>query len=84
MPNKAYNLAHNFRENHGEELTIELVNEMLRDLNRIYRDREKKQVMRVKQQCEEAKNKLKRKLAYRPTYDEVAAKKNKTTLKRQI
>ena len=28
--------------------------------------------------------KLKRKLAYRPTYDEVAAKKNKNTLKRQI
>ena len=48
IPNTAYNLAHNFRERHGDELSTEFVNEMLRDLNRIYRDREKKQVARVK------------------------------------
>ena len=42
IPSTAYNLAHNFRERHGDELSTELVNEMLRDLNRIYRDREKK------------------------------------------
>ena len=49
IPNTAYNLAHSFREQHGDELSFELVNEMLRDLNRIYRDREKKVVGRAKQ-----------------------------------
>lgn len=57
---------------------------MLRDLNRIYRDREKKQLARIKLQSQEQVNKLKRKLSYRPTFDEVTAKKNKQTLKRQI
>ena len=70
-------MAHSFREQHGDELSFELVNEMLRDLNRIYRDREKKVVARGKQHATEELNKLKRKLTYRPTYDEVAAKKNK-------
>ena len=57
---------------------------MLRDLNRIYRDRERKQVARIKLQCQEELNKLKRKLTFRPTFDEVASKKNKQALKRQI
>ena len=82
IPNQAYNLAHSFRIKHGDELSIELVNEMLRDLNNIYRDREKRQMARVKLQSQEQINKLKRKLSYRPTYDEIAAKKNKSTLKR--
>jgi len=42
IPNTAYNMAHEFRQKHGDELTFELVNDMLRDLNRIYRDRERK------------------------------------------
>ena len=77
IPNTAYNLAHSFRAKHGDELSFELVNEMLRDLNCIYRDREKKQLARVKLQAQEQVNKLKRKLSYRPTYDEITAKKNK-------
>ena len=49
IPDQAYNYAHDFRNKHGDELSLELVNDMLRDLNRIYRDREKKQISRVKQ-----------------------------------
>lgn len=82
IPTSAYNLAHSFRQTHGDELTVDLVNVMLRDLNTIYRDREKKQVARIKQQSQEEVNKLKRKLSYRPHYDEVGMKKNKQSLKR--
>lgn len=57
---------------------------MLRDLNKIYRERERKQVCRIKQQCQDEVNKLKRKLSFRPHFDEVGAKKNKQALKRQI
>ena len=57
---------------------------MLRDLNLIYREREKKQIARVRQQANEEVNKLKRKLVFRPGFDEVTAKKNKQALKKQI
>ena len=77
-------MAHSFRKTHGDELSFALVNDMLRDLNKIYRERERKQVCRIKQQCQDEVNKLKRKLSFRPHFDEVGAKKNKQALKRQI
>lgn len=42
VPEPAHSLAHNFRRLHGNELTPDLVNSLLGDLNRIWRDREKK------------------------------------------
>ena len=80
----SHDVHHSFRARHGDELSFDLVNDMLRDLNRIYRERERKQVARSKQQNTEELNKLKRKLTFRPTFDEVTAKRNKQTLKRQI
>lgn len=55
---------------------------MLRDLNHIFREREKKQIARIKQQSQEQLNKLKRKLSYRPHFDEYGARKNTQALKR--
>jgi hypothetical protein len=51
LPGEAYNLAHGFREEHGSELTPQLVNQLLSDLNRIWSERERKQLLRVKQQA---------------------------------
>ena len=51
IPNEAYKLAHDFRIQHGNELTPALINQLLGDLNRIWREREKRQVVRVKQQA---------------------------------
>jgi hypothetical protein len=42
MPQEAFTLAHNFRDRHGNDLTPQLINQLLSDLNRIWRDREKK------------------------------------------
>ena len=42
IPNSAYSMAHSFRKTHGDELSFELINDLLRDLNKIYREREKK------------------------------------------
>lgn len=49
LPNEAYSLAHEFRENHGNDLTPNLINQLLGDLNKIWREREKKQITRIKQ-----------------------------------
>lgn len=49
IPEPAYALAHQFRSKHGGELTVDLVNTLLSDLNKIWREREKKQISRIKQ-----------------------------------
>jgi hypothetical protein len=53
VPDPAYSLAHNFRQTHGGELTVDLVNSLLADLNKIWREREKKQIARIKQQAKD-------------------------------
>lgn len=42
MPQEAYNLAHTFRDQHGSDLTPALINQLLGDLNKIWRERERK------------------------------------------
>lgn len=42
MPQEAFTLAHEFRERNGNDLTPTLINQLLSDLNRIWREREKK------------------------------------------
>ena len=44
IPDAAYKGAHEFRNKYGNELTPGLVNTLLSDLNKIWRDREKKQL----------------------------------------
>lgn len=42
VPDPAFQLAHQFRNKHGGELTVDLVNSLLSDLNKIWKDRERK------------------------------------------
>ena len=48
VPESAFSLAHKFKRLHGNELSTDLVNSLLSDLNKIWRDREKKQLARIK------------------------------------
>jgi len=48
MPQEAFTVAHEFRERHGNDLTPSLINQLLGDLNRIWRERERKQISRIK------------------------------------
>jgi hypothetical protein len=84
VPNEAYLLAHGFRKQFGNELTPELINDMLRDLNRIWREREKKQLTRIKAQYQQEVAQLKRRLLHRAPLDEVVSKKNIATLRKQV
>jgi hypothetical protein len=43
-PGEAFKMAHDFRVKHGSDLTPTLVNQLLSDLNKIWREREKKQI----------------------------------------
>jgi len=44
IPVKAFNIANEFRTKHGNDLSPELITELLRSLNAIWRAREKKQL----------------------------------------
>ena len=84
VPNDAYVLAHTFRKRFGNELTPDLINDLLRDLNKIWRDREKKQIARLKTNYSQELATMKRKLQHRAPLDEVVSKKNIATLKKQV
>jgi hypothetical protein len=60
LPQEAFTVAHEFRDKHGNDLSPTLINQLLSDLNRIWREREKKQIARIKQQCSTEINQLKR------------------------
>ena len=73
IPADAFKMAHSFRSRYGDELSTEIVNELLRELNNIYRERERRHTQRVKQQAHDEVNNMKRKLMYRPGYDQVVS-----------
>lgn len=84
VPNDAYVLAHTFRSRFGNELTPELINDLLRDLNKIWHERERKQLARLKVEKSNEINNLRRKLTHRTPLDEVVSKKNIATLRKQV
>ena len=69
IPNNAYTLAHSFRERYGNELSSDLVNDLLGDLNKMWRERERKQIARIKAQSTEEINVLNLKLSHRSPHD---------------
>lgn len=42
IPSEAMEMANNFRSNHGNDLSPELITELLKSLNKVWRDREKR------------------------------------------
>ena len=84
IPQDAYSLAHSFRLSHGSELTPHLINQLLTDLNRVWRERERKQISRIKQNSLQEIHQLKRQLSNRAPFDEVTAKKSIARLQRQL
>lgn len=65
-------------------MTPELINDLLRDLNKIWHEREKRQLARLKVEKTNEINTLRRKLTHRTPLDEVVSKKNISTLRKQV
>ena len=53
-------MAYQFRGEHGNDLSPELINQLLSNLNKIWQEREKKQIKRLTTQHKEEVTKLKR------------------------
>ena len=76
VPEDAFKVAHNFRSNHGDEMSVDLVNMLLSDLNKIWSERERRQISRIKQKSTEEVNDMKRKLSHKAPYDFLVANKS--------
>jgi len=51
IPEEAFKVAHDFRNRCASSVSQALMNQLLQDLNAIWRDREKKQIARVQNQA---------------------------------
>lgn len=75
IPGEAFATAQQFRAKHGNDLTPELITKLLSNLNKIWMDREKKQISRIKKSTSEEITQLKRQLVSRMPYDALQSKK---------
>ncbi len=81
VPSEAYKLAQELR---AAPLTNELIDKLLANLNRIWRDREKKQIDRVKAKYSTELSDLKRQLVMRAPFDEIQANKHIARLRSDL
>ena len=61
-----------------------MINKLLSELNRIWRDRERKQINRLKNKSHNEVNQLRRQLAMRAPHDEVQSQKQISRLKHDL
>lgn len=75
IPGQAHKLANDFRLHHGNDLSPELITELLRNLNNIWRIREKKAVARNRAKCNEEIVNLKRQMNAKMPMDTIILSK---------
>jgi hypothetical protein len=51
LPSEAYKVAHDFRNRCAGQISESLMNTFLKDLNSIWKDREDKQIAKIKGEC---------------------------------
>ena len=66
---------------HGNELNETLINKLLSTLNTIWRERERKQITRIKNKYQSEILSLRRQNSSKGTYDEIVAQKQIARLK---
>jgi hypothetical protein len=84
IPGQAHKLANDFRLHHGNDLSPELITELLRNLNNIWRIREKKAVARFRAKCNEEIVNLKRQMNAKMPMDTIILSKQITNLSLQL
>lgn len=68
IPEDAYKIAHEFRNKCASNISKAMMNQMLTDLNKVWRQRENKQIQRIKSQMTREIESLRRGLAQKKPY----------------
>lgn len=84
IPSDTFRIAHEFRTKYGGELSPTLINRLLAELNRIWKDRERKQIERIRYKCTKEVMSLRRQLNMRVPYDEVQTKRELERLRVEL
>lgn len=51
LPEEAFKLAHEFRNKFAGQISESLMNTFLKDLNKIWKEREDRQIAKIKSEC---------------------------------
>lgn len=84
IPEEAYSLAHEVRDQTSGEITPKLMNKLLLSLNKIWRVREKQTESRMKQKYQSEIDRLKREKSMKGQFDSVQAKKSLARTRAQL
>lgn len=84
IPHEAFEIAHQFRDSNGNALSETMINKMLRELNKVWRDRERRQIARVKNSCSTELKDLRRQMTMRAPVSENKLQKEVQRLKDQL
>ena len=84
IPEEAYRLAHDFRNKCASSVSQSLMNQLLMDLNRVWRQREKKQLQSHKNEALREIQFLRRQLSFRQPYEKVVAEADIKRLKKEV
>ena len=84
VPADAFKCAYDFKNKYHIEMSEPLINDLLTALNRIWRDREKKQISRIKTKYQGEVMNLRRKANMQTGYDEFTAGKTICKLKKDL
>lgn len=84
IPGEAFATAQQFRSKHGNDMTPELINQLLSNLNKIWMEREKKQINRIKKDSREEITQLKRQLVSRTPWDALQSKKQISRIQAEL
>ena len=84
IPEEAFRLAHDFRNRCASTVSQALMNQLLADLNKIWRDREKKSIARVQNNSHREIQFLRRQMSFRKPYDQVVHEQDVKRLKKTI
>lgn len=84
IPEEAFKVAHDFRNKCASIISQSLMNQLLQDLNRVWRQREKKQIQTIQNQSHKEIQYLRRQLSFRQPYDKVVAESEIKRLKKEL
>jgi hypothetical protein len=84
IPEEAFRVAHDFRNRCASTVSQALMNQLLADLNTIWREREKKSVARVQNNSHREIQYLRRQISFRKPYDQVMQEQDIRRLKKTV
>lgn len=84
IPEEAFKVAHDFRNNVAAQVSSSLMNQFLNDLNKVWKEREQKQIARIKSECNREVQFLRRQVQFRKPYNKVMHQTEVKRLKDQL